>query len=179
MTSNLYRNLFMFAYEAGQDHGGRNTLRIRAAFPWSKTVNIKVPAPCCKWCDIQCKALAQRTENLEQRVAESEGRSTVDHSLAVFNAKLEAAVRLFDHAVNADARRGYFVTDPVALTEVFRTAFEVVESVTGNPKPGGPPEGAKLLKAALNEIFVPMSSLDGHGEKDLTAHHEDEVPETV
>ena len=137
-------------------------MKIRKAFPWSKTVNIKVPAPCCKWCNIQYKSLAQWTENLEELVAELESRSTVDQSLAVFNTKLDAAVRLFDHTMNADARGGYFVGDPVMFTQLFKAAFEVVESVFGDAKTSGSEE-AKRFKTALSEVFVPMSSVHRNG----------------
>lgn len=142
----------------------------RHLFGGFHTMKVRVPLPCCRWCEIQIDGLTKDREEMKLCIDELQEHLTYDRATALVQFKMEMALQLFDRATNAEAKRGYFVSDPVALTQILAATFEAVDSVLDKPQTWPIPKEVEEFRAAVDRAFVPMSSvkLDGNTPRNVS-----------
>ena len=98
-----------------------------------RILRIRLPAPCCEDCSERADRTRQALAALEHRVEGLESALAFDRSLEMTKLKIQAALDLFRLAMTSEAGRGYFVSNPVVLAQVFSAAYGVVEDIFRKP----------------------------------------------
>ena len=94
-----------------------------------RTVKFKLPRDCCPWCTSENNVLTREVSQLNKRVEQLEDTVVFDRSLAAAKLKMESALDLFERALKVEAGRGFYVSNPSVLTDVFSAAYAVVDGL--------------------------------------------------
>lgn len=137
------------------------------------TYKFKLPLPCCDWCRSRGEISERQRLELDKRIAVLEGqvallrkRSKSDELGETFDLKLEAALKIFDHAMNAFLKQEYVITDPTDITRAFNAAFEAVEKLTSiHIVRRDPVDEDVAFEKAMRSAVVARSSLRQNGQK--------------
>ncbi len=137
------------------------------------TYRFKLPLPCCEWCRSQDGISVRQRLELDKRIAVLEGQAALltensrsDESGATFDLKLEAALKIFDHTMNAFLKQEYIITDPTNITRAFSLAFEEVEKITSTRVVRrNPIEGEAPFEKALRSAVVARPLVHQNGQK--------------
>lgn len=137
------------------------------------TYNFKLPLPCCEWCRSQDEMSERQRLKLDKRIAVLEGQvallreySSSNELGKPFDLKLEAALKIFDHTMNAFLKQEYIITDPTNITRAFNVAFEAVERITSTRVVRHYPIDEEVaFEKAMRSPVVARSSLRQNGQK--------------
>ena len=137
------------------------------------TYKFKLPLPCCDWCRSRDEISGRQRLELDRRIAVMEGQvaplresSRSDELGESFDLKLETALKIFDHAMNAFLKQEYVITDPTNIMRAFSAAFEAVEKLTSTHAVRRYPIDEEMaLEEAMRSAVVARSSLRQNGQK--------------
>lgn len=137
------------------------------------TYKFKLPLPCCDWCKSRDEISERQKRELDKRIAILEGQvallrenSRPDEFRKTFDLKLETALKIFDHVMNAFLKQEYVITDPTNITRAFSAAFEAVEKLTSTHAVRRNPIDEEMgLEKAMRSAVVARSSLRQNGQK--------------
>lgn len=133
------------------------------------TLNLKWPRKCCQWCTEQTQGLDRNLKEVEERLAELDHNVAYDRSLAITKLKMEGALQLFNHAVNAEARRGFWITNGTTLVQVFAAAYRAVETAIRTARDDdwikAPIKDAGAFEATVNGTRIPETAASKNGSR--------------
>ncbi len=137
------------------------------------TYKFKLPLACCDWCRSRDEISKRQRLELDKRIAVLEGHVALlgenlrsDELGETFDLKLEAALKIFDHAMNAFLKQEYVITDPTNITRTFSAAFEAVEKLTSTHVVRRYPIDEEVaFEKAMRSAVVARSSLRQNGQK--------------
>ena len=131
-----------------------------------RTVKFRLARPCCVWCNEQTKGIDKQIQSLEQRTAELEKSFVADRSLTMIKLKMETALQLFNHAVNDESKRDFFISDPTVLARMFAASVDVVERVMSRPQTTSPtPDKFEEIAWAVDRASFQSAPIDRNGHR--------------
>ena len=147
-------------------------ISIRLGQPYYTYV-FRLPLPCCEWCKSQneiaerkSRGLNDQIAQLEQRLATLEANTESGQSSEAFKLKMEAALKIFDHATTAFLKQEYIITNPVEMTHAFKAAYEAVdELVSKHKRRSGRVTKEEAFEQSMRDALVARSSLRRNGHK--------------